>query len=86
MCKFFILILLYFSSLYGRWAERTLSELSFQEKVGQLLMIPACPKYESESLKKTVCKYHIGGILVKQGHPLKQIPLLNALQKEAKLP
>ncbi|MCB1110331.1 MAG: hypothetical protein KDK64_05065 [Chlamydiia bacterium] len=86
MYKLFILPLLFLTSLYGGWAEKTLSELSFQEKIGQMIVIPACPRYESDTLRATLKKYHIGAILVKQGHPLQQIPFLNTLQEEAKLP
>lgn len=86
MYKLFILPLLFFTTLYGGWAEKTLSELTFQEKIGQLIVVPACPRYESETLRGILKKYHIGAILVKQGHPLKQIPFLNSLQEESKYP
>lgn len=86
MYKVFILLTFFFTSLYGGWADKTLSELSIQEKIGQLIIVPACPRYESETLRKTLQSYHIGGILVKQGHPLQQIPFLNTLQSEAKIP
>jgi len=86
MYKVFILLLFFLTSLYGGWAEKTLSELSIQEKIGQLIIVPACPRHESETLRMTLQRYHIGGILVKQGHPLQQIPFLNTLQSEAKIP
>ena len=43
--KVFILILIISSALYGDWAEETLENLSIQEKVGQLLVVPASPKF-----------------------------------------
>ena len=39
MHKVFIFILMVSSALYGDWAEKTLENLSIQEKVGQLLVV-----------------------------------------------
>ena len=86
MHKVFILILLISSALYGDWAEETLENLSIQEKVGQLLVVPASPKFQSKTLEKVLETYHIGGVLIKQGHPLIQIPFLNYLQKKSTIP
>ncbi len=86
MYKLFILPALLFSSLYGGWAEKTLETLTVQEKIGQLFVVPACPKFEKESLEGMIDKYHVGAVIVKQGHPVKQTPFLNELQKRSKLP
>jgi len=63
--------------------------MSLDEKIGQLFMIPLCPKrddYHMQDVKKLICKYHIGGIIVKQSDPETQINCLNDLQKISKLP
>lgn len=86
MCQWIFLMFFGAVSLYGGWAEKTLEKLTIQEKIGQLFMVPACPRYESETLKKVLEEYHIGNVLVKQGHPMDQVPFLNGLQQKALLP
>lgn len=86
MMKNFILLVCISTSLYGGWAEKTLESLSLEEKVGQLFVAPACPEYDSDSLEKLFDTCHLGSVIVKQGHPEKQIPFLNRLQKRSKLP
>lgn len=68
-----------------------LKALSLEEKIGQLFIVPACPfrgEEHREDLRVLIEKYHIGGVLFKQGtvstqraliewvSPLSQIPLL----------
>lgn len=48
--------------------------------------MPAAPCDEEEALFETITTYHVGSILIKQAHPLQQIPFLNKLQNHAKLP
>ncbi|MCB1114969.1 MAG: hypothetical protein KDK71_00745 [Chlamydiia bacterium] len=72
-------------SLFGEWAEKTLETLSVEEKVGQLFIVPACPKFETESLDVLMSSCHIGAVIIKQGHPKEQIPFLNRLQRRSKL-
>lgn len=87
MSKIFILFIFSINlSLFGGWAEEKLQELTIEERIGQLFIVPACPRYESETLKNLLKKYHIGAIIVKQGHPLQQVPFLNELQKSSDLP
>lgn len=40
-------------------------ELSLQEKIGQLFLVPAAPCNEEESLFETTTTYHVGSILTK---------------------
>ncbi len=86
MIKIFLFILVFFESLYGGWAEETLKTLTPEEKIGQLFVVPACPRFDSKSLEKILATYHIGGVIVKQGHPKEQILFLNGLQEKASLP
>jgi beta-N-acetylhexosaminidase len=81
-----MLFFLCWASLYGRWAEDTLNILSLEEKVGQLFVAPACPKYDSDSLEKLFSDCHIGSVIVKQGAPKEQIIFLNRLQENSKWP
>lgn len=86
MYKFFILLVCIASTLYGEWAEKIIETLTVQEKIGQLFIIPAGPCYDQEMFEKVIDQYHVGSILIKKGHPLDQIPFLNALQKRSKYP
>lgn len=75
--------------LFSINCDDLLSKMSLDEKIGQLFMIPLCPKrddYHMQDVKKLICKYHIGGIIVKQSDPETQINCLNDLQKISKLP
>jgi len=72
--------------LRGEWAEKILNEMTFQEKIGQLLIVPACPQFDPEALLEVMETYHIGTVLIKQGHPLVQVPFLNTLQNRSKWP
>lgn len=70
-------------------SESILKEMTLDEKIGQLLMIPLCPKRKDDHLKdiqKMLDEYHIGGIIVKQSDPKSQIESLNYFQSKSKLP
>lgn len=86
MIKSLILLFSFTFSLYGGWAEKTLEGLSIEEKVGQLFVAPACPRFDVDSLEKLFDTCHIGSMIVKQGHPKEQIPFLNRLQERSKVP
>nr|AAN10188.1 putative glycosylhydrolase [Candidatus Fritschea bemisiae] len=74
------------SDRYEGWAEKIFKTLTVEEKIGQLFIVPACPKFSSEMIEKMLDVYHIGALILKQAHPKEQIPFLNALQKRSKLP
>ncbi len=86
MYKYFILSILFVSTLYGDWAEKTLETLTIQEKIGQLFVVPACPRFDKKGLEEVIDRYHVGSVIVKQGHPQQQILFLNELQQRSKLP
>ena len=50
--KFFILSMLFVSTLYGKWAEETLELLTIREKIGQLFIVPACPKFDEQMIEQ----------------------------------
>src|SRR5579864_1598950 len=83
------------------WAEKTLKNLSLEEKVGQLFMIRLRVEFLNGrspgyfELRDNIRKYHIGSLAMSsppQGRPrdlrrrYEVITLLNSLQEEAKLP
>ena len=88
--KLSILLFTIFACLVGElraeWAENILETLTIQEKIGQLFVVPASPRYEPEALFEAIERYHIGSILIKQAHPLEQIPFMNGLQARTRLP
>ena len=70
----------------AEWAENTLSTLTLEEKIGQLFIVPACPKFPFEMIEKMIQIYHIGAVILKQAYPKEQIVFINAIQKSSKLP
>ena len=73
------------------WPEKTLKSLTLEEKIAQLLMIPAWSDpnhnaYDHERVKKYVTQYGIGGIIFMQGSPGRQVKLTNEYQKLSKIP
>jgi beta-N-acetylhexosaminidase len=84
-----------------KWAEKTLSRMSLEEKVGQMLMVRARAEFlnvrnpEFQRLREAVGKYHLGGFgltvsmqsgLPVKGEPYEAAALINALQRSSELP
>ncbi|HSX26819.1 MAG TPA: glycoside hydrolase family 3 N-terminal domain-containing protein [Chlamydiales bacterium] len=75
--------------LFAGWAEDTLHSMTFEEKVGQLFVAPACPKRGEDHWAdwlKLMKDCHVGNALVKHADPVTQVQFLNRLQDEAKIP
>lgn len=71
------------------WAEQTLSQLSLDEKIGQLFMVTVRPTLGDESLRAIetlITRYHIGNIIIFKGDPAHQVTLLNRYQALSKYP
>src|SRR5579872_4641816 len=86
---FILSLLTTFSSLYGDWAESRLKEMTLEEKIGQLFIMPACQlrgEDHRRDLYRLITTYHIGGIILKQGTAQGQRLLINSLQAHAKIP
>lgn len=67
----------------------SLSEMSLEEKIGQLFVIPVCELREEahlEEVKKIIFNGRAGGILLKQGTVQGQIALLQKLKGFANIP
>jgi beta-N-acetylhexosaminidase len=74
------------------WADETLSGLSLEEKIGQLICVDITADYITEedprfqNWIRLARDYGIGGFVLYGGTPRDVAFLLNRLQKEAKLP
>ena len=67
------------------WVENTYSEMTIEEKIGQLFCPIVFSKDEKE-LKDLLDNYHVGGILYREG-PAEEIHAAQSyLQKESKIP
>jgi beta-N-acetylhexosaminidase len=84
-----------------KWAEKTLSRLSLEEKIGQMLMVWARAEFlnlrspEYQRLRDLSRKYHLGGfgltVWTQSGLPVKSEPyeaaaLINELQRHSEVP
>lgn len=71
------------------WADSVLSEMSLEEKVGQLFMIATysnrSEKYY-QGVREDIKKYHLGGLIFFQGTAPVQARLTNEYQKLSKIP
>ncbi|MFI5334919.1 MAG: hypothetical protein ACHQT8_07165, partial [Chlamydiales bacterium] len=64
------LFLFFASHSFADWAEETLAKMSREEKIGQLLIMPACQlrgEDHREDLRRAVQEYQVGGVILKQG-------------------
>lgn len=97
MKGYFVLIFcfLYMHLINGQNADQTsridsfLSNMSIEEKIGQVIMIRAFSHNDPEHIndvKAQVKKYKPGGICFFQGNPTKQVQLTNDYQKLSKIP
>lgn len=63
--------------------------MTLEQKIGQLIMIAAYSNKGEEHViytKKLIDQYHIGGVIMMQGSPYKQVKAINTLQKDCKIP
>ncbi|PXX28391.1 beta-glucosidase-like glycosyl hydrolase [Arenibacter sp. ARW7G5Y1] len=71
------------------WVETTYSQMSLDEKLGQLFMVMVTSdqdKASTEKTKKLIKDQHIGGVIFSTGGPVRQALLTNEFQKNAKVP
>ncbi|MCH7413091.1 serine hydrolase [Belliella sp. R4-6] len=71
------------------WVEATFQSMTLDEKIAQLIMIPAYSNKDQvhvDSISKLVSKYQVGGIIFFQGGPVRQAIMTNKLQEKAKIP
>ena len=76
----------------GSWAERTLSELTLREKVGQMLMPFVLADYTPEGsagyerVARMIDSLAIGGVILSVGTPADAAVKLNNLQSRSRVP
>jgi beta-N-acetylhexosaminidase len=71
------------------WVEKILSEMTLEEKVGQLFMIAVYSNRNEADyrlVESQIQKYHLGGVAFFQGNALKQAELTNRYQAAANIP
>lgn len=75
--------------LFASWASDELAKMTLDEKIGQLFVMPVCPRREDghiDDLLEIMRELHIGNVIVKQSDPATQINFLSRLQSASKLP
>ncbi|NCX95906.1 MAG: hypothetical protein EBX41_05770 [Chitinophagia bacterium] len=71
------------------WVDSVFNSLSREEKIGQLLMVPAYSggkKYNEDSIRKMLLNHQIGGLIFMQGTASHQAALTNSFQQSAQVP
>ncbi len=72
----------------SRWADSVLARMSLEEKIGQLLMVPAysTPTQQNRrEVERWIRDYRIGGLIFMQGTPTQQVRLTNAYQRQSSI-
>jgi len=72
-----------------QWVDSIYSNMSLQEKVGQLFMVDVFsrdPKSKTDKVQKLINDHHIGGVIFSIGGPVRQAQLNNKFQATAKVP
>lgn len=79
-----------FSNLFAQSrAEKLLSEMTLEEKIGQLFMPSAYSNKGDAHLKETlenIQKYHLGGLILMQGSPFKHTEAVRKFRRASKTP
>jgi beta-N-acetylhexosaminidase len=73
----------------SKWVDSVMTELSPDERIAQLLMIPAFSNKDAAHKKevlKHIKEYKIGGLIFMQGNPKAQLELMNDYQLVSKVP
>lgn len=71
------------------WVDSVLHSLTLEQKIAQLLMIPAYSNRDSqhtEEVSRLISRYNIGGVVFFQGGPVRQARMTNRFQQVAKTP
>ncbi len=73
----------------SRWVDSLMAHMSLEQKIGQLLMVPAysLPGQQSRpQIERWIREYQIGGVIFMQGTPHRQVALTNTYQRQSTLP
>ncbi|MBZ9786667.1 serine hydrolase [Psychroflexus sp. CAK57W] len=72
-----------------KWVDSVYSNLSLEEKIGQLFMIDVFTNKsdaELENIANFIKSNHIGGVIFSKGNPYRQAKFTNKIQSENKVP
>ncbi|MES2484865.1 MAG: glycoside hydrolase family 3 N-terminal domain-containing protein [Bacteroidota bacterium] len=72
-----------------KWTDSVYSNLSFDERVGQLFMVAAFSNKDAaheKGVEKLVTDYKVGGLIFFQGGPVRQARLTNRYQGKSRIP
>lgn len=72
-----------------KWVDSIYSQLTVEEKIGQLFMVAAYSNRDSvhtNAIEKLIRNQKIGGLIFFQGGPLRQANLTNKYQSKSKIP
>jgi len=75
--------------LQPSWAFTTLAQMTLDEKIGQLFMVPTWSNRDEAhvcAVEQLISDYHVGNVIFFQGNPERQVALVNRYQKRAKYP
>ena len=78
-----------FLTANDEWADSLLATLSLEERIAQMIMIPAYSNKDDNHIKEIsnlIKRHHIGGIIFFQGGPERQVNMTNHFQKLSKIP
>ncbi len=73
----------------SRWVDSLLASMSLEQKIGQLLMVPAYStpaQGNRPQIERWIREYQIGGLIFMQGSPTRQVALTNAYQRQSAIP
>jgi beta-N-acetylhexosaminidase len=72
-----------------QWSDSVLSQLTLEEKIGQLFMVAAYSNGDAEhvsEIEQLIREYKIGGLIFMQGGPHRQAQLNNKFQNTSSVP
>ena len=76
-------------NLHSAWVDSVYKSLSLDERIAQLIMIPAYSgkgKENLQTVRTAIKNQKVGGVIFFQGGPVRQATLTNMFQKETKTP
>jgi len=71
------------------WVDQKMASMTMEEKIAQLMMIEVRPSYGLQhlnSVRASISKHKVGGVIFFKGDPLQQVKLTNEFQKMSKIP
>ncbi len=72
-----------------KWVDSIMSSMSIDQKIGQLLMIPAYSNKDQKhinAIENAIKKYELGGLIFMQGTAKGHASLINKYQSKSKIP